>query len=456
MVKTRENEARMSTILITNATVVNEGRTFPADLYIANGRIEQIAPQIDRHADRIIDAEGLHLLPGFIDDQVHFREPGLTHKADIASESRAALAGGTTSYMEMPNVSPPTVTLEALEAKFARAAEVSWVNYSFYLGATNDNVEQIKRLDPNAACGVKIFMGSSTCNMLVDRDEALRQIFLNSPTLIATHCEDTPMIQAREAEYREKYGEAVPFSAHPAIRCREACYKSSAHAVELAKETGANLHILHITTRDELVLFEPGPVDGKQITAEACVHHLWFCDEDYEQKGSLIKCNPAIKSTADRDAIRQAVIDGRIDVIATDHAPHTLEEKHQPYFNAPSGLPQVQRSLQALLDLYHQDIFPLPLIVEKTSHAVAKRFQIKERGFIREGYWADLVLVDLNRPDPDTREAALYKCGWSPWEGHTFQSTIMGTLVNGELKYWQGRFADFTPGKRLAFTRQEG
>jgi len=246
----------------------------------------------------------------------------------------------------------------------------------------------------------------------------------------------------------------VPFSAHPEIRCREACYKSSAHAVELAKETGANLHILHITTADELALFSPGPVEGKQITAEACVHHLWFCDEDYGEKGSLIKCNPAIKSAADRDAIRQAVIDGRIDVIATDHAPHTLAEKDQSYFNAPSGLPQVQRSLQALLDLYHQGVFPLELIVEKTSHAVAKRFQIKERGFIREGYWADLVLMDLNRPDADTREAALYKCGWSPWESHTFQSTVMGTLVNGELKYWQGRFADFTPGKRLDFDRK--
>ena len=443
----------MTTLLIKNATVVNEGRIFPADLYIAHGRIEQIAPEIVQNADQTLDAEGLHVLPGFIDDQVHFREPGLTHKADIASESRAALAGGTTSYMEMPNVNPPTVTLDALEAKFARAAQTSWVNYSFYLGATNDNVEEIKRLDPNAACGVKIFMGSSTGNMLVDRDEALRQIFLNSPTLIATHCEDTPMIQAKEAEYQEKYGEAVPFSAHPDIRCREACYKSSSHAVALAKETGAQLHILHITTAEELNLFQPGPVADKQITAEACVHHLWFCDADYADKGSLIKCNPAVKSAADREAIRQAVIDGRIDVIATDHAPHTLEEKQQTYFNAPSGLPQVQRSLQALLDLYHEGVFPLALIVEKTSHAVATRFQIKERGFIREGYWADLVLVDLNRPDPDTRAAALYKCGWSPWEGHTFKSTIMGTLVNGELKYWQGQFADFTPGMRLAFTR---
>ena len=443
----------MRSILIKNATVVNEGRIFPADLYIAHGRIEQIAPEIVRNADQTLDAEGLHVLPGLIDDQVHFREPGLTHKADIASESRAALAGGTTSYMEMPNVNPPTVTLDALEAKFARAAQTSWVNYSFYLGATNDNVEEIKRLDPKAACGVKIFMGSSTGNMLVDRDEALRQIFLNSPTLIATHCEDTPMIQAKEAEYQEKYGEAVPFSAHPDIRCREACYKSSSHAVALAKETGAQLHILHITTAEELNLFQPGPVADKQITAEACVHHLWFCDADYADKGSLIKCNPAVKSAADREAIRQAVMDGRIDVIATDHAPHTLEEKQQTYFNAPSGLPQVQRSLQALLDLYHEGVFPLALIVEKTSHAVATRFQIKERGFIREGYWADLVLVDLNRPDPDTRAAALYKCGWSPWEGHTFKSTIMGTLVNGELKYWQGQFADFTPGMRLAFTR---
>lgn len=443
----------MTRILIKNATVVNEDQVFPADVYIENGRIAEIGKEITKAADKTLDAEGLHLLPGMIDDQVHFREPGLTHKADIASESKAALAGGTTSYMEMPNVNPPTVTLEALEAKFARAAEVSWVNYSFYLGASNDNLEEVKRLDPNAACGVKIFMGSSTGNMLVDRDEALRQIFTHSPTLIATHCEDTPMIQAKEAEYRAKYGDNVPFSAHPEIRCREACYKSSSHAVELAKETGAQLHILHITTAEELALFEPSPVTGKQITSEACVHHLWFTDEDYTTCGSLIKCNPAIKSKADRDAIRQAVIDGRIDVIATDHAPHTWEEKQQPYFNAPSGLPQVQRSLQALLDLYHQGVFPLELIVRKTTHAVAERFQIAERGYIREGYWADLVLVDLNRPQQDTRKSALYKCGWSPWEGHTFQSTVMGTLVNGELKYWQGQFADFTPGQRLTFDR---
>jgi len=353
----------MTTLLIKNATLVNEGRIFPADVLIRDGRIEKIAPAIDARADHLIDAEGLHLLPGLIDDQVHFREPGLTHKADIASESRAALAGGTTTFMDMPNVNPPTVTLEALEDKHARAARSSWINYSFYLGATNDNIEEVKRLDPRQACGVKIFMGSSTGNMLVDRDEALRQVFRHSPTLIATHCEDTPMIQAREAEYRARYGDEVPFSAHAEIRCREACYKSSAHAVALAKETGAQLHILHITTAEELSLFTPGPVRGKQITAEACVHHLWFCGEaDYAEKGSLIKCNPAIKACADRDAIRQAVIEGRIDVIATDHAPHTLEEKNQPYFNAPSGLPQVQRSLQALLDLYHEGVFPLELI----------------------------------------------------------------------------------------------
>lgn len=444
----------METVLIKSATLVNEGAQTQADVLIRNGRIEKIAPSIDAPARHTIDAEGLTLLPGMIDDQVHFREPGLTHKADIASESRAAIAGGTTTFMEMPNVNPPTVTLEALEAKHARAAEVSWANYSFYLGATNDNIEEIKRLDPKQACGVKIFMGSSTGNMLVDRDEALRQVFTHSPVLIATHCEDTPMIQAREAEYRERHGDNVPFRAHPEIRCREACYKSSSHAVALAKETGAQLHILHITTAEELDLFEPGPVTGKQITSEACTHHLWFCgDEDYDARGSLIKCNPAIKSCADRDAIRQAVIDGRIDVIATDHAPHTLEEKDQPYFKAPAGLPQVQRSLQVLLDLYHQGVFPLELIVEKTSHAVAERFQIRDRGYIREGYWADLVLVDLNRPETDTRDKALYKCGWSPWEGHTFKSIIVGTLVNGELKYWEGTFSDFTPGKRLEFNR---
>jgi dihydroorotase len=443
----------MSSILIKQATMVNEGVQAIVDVLIEQGRIAKIAPQINQAAAQVIDAEGLHLLPGMIDDQVHFREPGLVSKGDIASESRAALAGGTTSYMEMPNVNPPTISLAALEAKYALGAQKSWVNYSFYLGATNDNVDEVRRVNPRDVCGVKIFMGSSTGNMLVDHETALRAIFSESPILIATHCEDTPMIKAQEALYRERYGDDVPMSAHPDIRCREACYKSSSMAVALAKETGARLHVLHITTADELALFEPGPVENKRITAEACVHHLWFTDADYAQLGSLIKCNPAVKAQSDRDAIRQAVIDGRIDVIATDHAPHTWEEKQQSYFAAPSGLPQVQQSLTALLDLVHQGVFSLETVVDRFSHNVARLYQVEDRGFIREGYWADLVLVDMQRPHTDDRAHNLYKCQWSPWEGHTFKSSVVKTLVNGRVMYDEGRFAEFVPGQRLLFSR---
>ncbi|MGE4503074.1 MAG: dihydroorotase [Thiomicrospira sp.] len=443
----------MSSILIKQATMVNEGVQAVVDVLIEQGRIAKIAPQINQAAAQVIDAAGLHLLPGMIDDQVHFREPGLVSKGDIASESRAALAGGTTSYMEMPNVNPPTISLAALEAKYALGAQKSWVNYSFYLGATNDNVDEVRRVNPRDVCGVKIFMGSSTGNMLVDHEAALRAIFSESPILIATHCEDTPMIKAQEALYRQRYGDDVPMSAHPDIRCREACYKSSSMAVALAKETGARLHVLHITTAEELALFEPGPVENKRITAEACVHHLWFSDADYERLGSLIKCNPAVKAQSDRDAIRQAVIDGRIDVIATDHAPHTWEEKQQSYFAAPSGLPQVQQSLTALLDLVHQGVFSLETVVDRFSHNVARLYQVEDRGFIREGYWADLVLVDMQRPHLDDRAHNLYKCQWSPWEGHTFKSSVVKTLVNGRVMYDEGRFAEFVPGQRLLFSR---
>ncbi len=443
----------MDAVLIKQATMVNEGVQAVVDVLIEQGRIAKIAPQINQAAAQVIDAAGLHLLPGMIDDQVHFREPGLVSKGDIASESRAALAGGTTSYMEMPNVNPPTISLAALEAKYALGAQKSWVNYSFYLGATNDNVDEVRRVNPRDVCGVKIFMGSSTGNMLVDHEAALRAIFSESPILIATHCEDTPMIKAQEALYRERYGDDVPMSAHPDIRCREACYKSSSMAVALAKETGARLHVLHITTAEELALFEPGPVENKRITAEACVHHLWFSDADYERLGSLIKCNPAVKAQSDRDAIRQAVIDGRIDVIATDHAPHTWEEKQQSYFAAPSGLPQVQQSLTALLDLVHQGVFSLETVVDRVSHNVARLYQVEDRGFIREGYWADLVLVDMQRPHVDDRVHNLYKCQWSPWEGHTFKSSVVKTLVNGRVMYDEGRFAEFVPGQRLLFSR---
>lgn len=442
-----------ASVLIKQATLVNEGKQFVSDLLVENGRIVKIAEAIETQAEQVIDAKGLYLLPGFIDDQVHFREPGLTDKADIASESKAALAGGTTSFMEMPNVKPPTVTLDLLEKKYAIGAEKSWTNYSFYFGGTNDNVEEIKKVNPRNVCGVKVFMGSSTGNMLVDREQALRDIFTHSPTLITTHCEDTPMIQANEAKWREKFGEEVPAEEHPKIREHAACYKSSSMAVRLAKETGARLHILHITTADELALFEAGPVKGKKITAEACTHHLWFSDKDYAEKGHFIKCNPAIKTQKDRDAIRQALIDGKIDVVATDHAPHLEAEKHNSYFSAPAGLPQVQQSLSVLLDLVHQGVFTIEQVVEKMAHNVAELYEIEERGFIREGYWADLVLVDMNQPHVDRKEDVLYKCGWSPWEGHEFKSSVIGTMVSGELKYYQGKFADFTPGQRLLFNR---
>lgn len=440
-------------ILIVQATIVNEGQQWVGDVLVKNGRIVEIADHIETQADEVIDAKGLMLLPGMIDDQVHFRDPGLTAKGDIASESKAALAGGTTSFMDMPNVKPTTTTIENLEAKYQIGAEKAWSNYSFYFGATNDNLDELKKVNPRNVCGVKIFMGASTGNMLVDREQALRDIFTHSPTLITTHCEDTPMILAQEEIYRAKYGDDVPAFEHPNIRCREACYKSSSFAVQLAQETGADLHILHLTTAEEMALFEPGPVEGKKITAEACVHHLWFSEEDYASKGHYIKCNPAIKKQSDRDAIRQAVRDGRIDIIATDHAPHSKSEKNNPYFSAPAGLPQVQQSIPALLDLVHEGVFTIETIVQKTAHNVAIRYQIEERGYIREGYWADLILVDMNKPHTDDKAHNLYKCQWSPWEGHTFKSSIISTIVSGELKYHQGQFAKFTPGERLLFNR---
>lgn len=443
----------LKSILISQATMVNEGKQQVVDVLIEQGRIAKIATHIDATADQVIDAKGLMLLPGMIDDQVHFRDPGLTSKGDIATESKAALAGGTTSFMDMPNVKPTTTSIENLEAKYKIGNEKAWTNYSFYFGATNDNLDELKRVNPQNVCGVKVFMGASTGNMLVDREQALRDIFTHSPTLIATHCEDTPMILEQEERYRERYGDDIPMSAHPDIRCREACYKSSSFAVKLAKETGADLHVLHLTTAEEMVLFEAGPVEGKKITAEACVHHLWFTEEDYATQGTYIKCNPAIKKRSDREAIRQAVREGRIDIIATDHAPHTHEEKQNSYFMAPAGLPQVQQSMVALLDMVHAGVFDIETVVQKTAHNVAIRYQIEDRGFIREGYWADLTLVDMNKPHIDDKANNLYKCQWSPWEGHTFKSTIESTIVSGELKYHQGEFSEFTAGHRLLFNR---
>ena len=442
----------MSSLLIVNAEIVNEGRRFHGDVMVEGGRISAVGGDLQgRPAQRVVDAGGRLLLPGMIDDQVHFREPGLTHKADLTSESRAAAAGGITSIMEMPNCKPPTLSLEALEAKHARAAQVSRVNHSFYLGASNDNIDAIRAVAVGQCCGVKVFMGASTGNMLVDDEGTLDAIFADSPLLIATHCEDTPTILANEAEYRARYGEDVPIEAHPLIRSEAACFKSSSLAVELARRHDARLHVLHLTTAKELALFEPGPVDGKRITGEACVHHLYFDERDYADKGALIKCNPAIKRPEDREALLRAVAEGRIDVIATDHAPHTLEEKAGTYFKAPAGLPLVQDALPSLFEHVHAGRLDLETLVTRTSHAVAACFGVLERGYIREGYWADLVLVDPSRPFIRERGEVLYKCGWSPFEGRRLGATVVMTLVNGEIAYEQGQVNDDVRGQRLRF-----
>ncbi|MHC1480469.1 dihydroorotase [Frateuria aurantia] len=440
--------------LIKNAELINEGRRFHADLRVRDGRIDRIADTLSAEpGEQIIDATGLWLLPGMIDDQVHFREPGLTDKADIAHESRACAAGGITSYMEMPNTRPPALDRETLEAKYTRAAEVSAVNYAFYMGASNDNLEAIKALDPKAAPGVKVFMGASTGNMLVDNPEVLDGIFKHALTPIITHCEDTPMINALHQAAREKYGEAIPAREHPLIRSREACIKSTRLALELARRHNSRLHVLHISTADELALFEPGPLKDKRITAETCVHFLHFCSDDYERLGFLIKCNPAIKDAADRDAIVRALAEGRLDVLATDHAPHLLSEKEQLYDKAPSGLPLVQFALQAALQQVFAGHLTLERVVEAVSHAPATLFDVQQRGFLREGYAADLVLVDPRRPHTVTREEVLSKCGWSPFEGTRFDTSIIATFVNGQ-KVWDGSQIDSTVrGQRLQFDR---
>lgn len=444
----------MKRILILNARVVNEGEIREKDLLLEAGRIARIENDLSSQAaDVVLNASGKTLLPGLIDDQVHFREPGFTHKATIASESRAAVAGGTTSFMEMPNTKPQTITNVLLEEKYQIAANSSLANYSFYLGATNDNVEEVKKVDAQNVCGVKVFMGASTGNMLVDNPKTLEKIFANSPILIATHCEDTATIKANEAKYREVYGVDIPVMYHPEIRSVEACYKSSEMAISLAKQFDARLHVLHISTEKELALFPPGAVTGKRITAEACVHHMFFAAKDYQEKGTLIKCNPAIKQESDRQAILQAIRDDRIDVIATDHAPHTMEEKQNSYFDAPSGLPLIQHALLSLLEHYHRGVLSLEKIVQKTSHAVAELYEIKDRGFIREGYWADLALVDLEKSSPASGGSVYSKCGWSPFEGYQFQSCIDSTIVSGHIVYRNGDFFPEIPGKRLRFSR---
>jgi len=432
----------MSTLLLVNAQLVNEGRTYAADVLIRDDRIERIGAGPVPAGTTVIELRGKHLLPGLIDDQVHCREPGLTHKATLATESLAAICGGVTSFLDMPNTQPPTVDRAALADKRRIAAATCHVNYGFYFGATNTNLEELKQVGPADACGIKVFMGASTGNMLVDDPKALEGIFAEARLVVATHCEYSPLIWENERRYREKYGDAVPIEAHPLIRSVEACYRSSSMAVDLAKRHGARLHVLHLTTARELDLFESGPIERKRITAEVCAHHLWFEESSYATLGAKIKCNPAIKTAADRAALRRGVLDDRIDVIATDHAPHTLEEKARSYFEAPSGLPLVQHSLLMLLDQHADGLYSLPKIVEKAAHNPAVLFGIEERGFIREGYFADLVAVDLNGVTRVDAAQIRYKCGWSPFLGTEFRGSVFLTLLNGVPVYRDGRPVD--------------
>ena len=453
----------MYDLLIKNARIVNEGSIHEGHILVHEGRIQSILSGEDKLPEgtgRTIDAGGHYLIPGVIDDQVHFREPGLTHKAEIYTESRAAVAGGITSFMEMPNTLPQTTTIQELENKYTLAGNKSLANFSFYLGATNDNVAEIRKLDPGQSCGVKIFMGSSTGNMLVDKDESLDAIFAESPVLIATHCEDEEIIRYNTEKYRSEFGEDLPFSYHPMIRNEEACYRSSARAVELAVRHKARLHVLHISTARELELFNNTlPLDRKQITAEVCVHHLWFEQGDYDRKGSLIKWNPAIKRREDREGLFRGLLENKLDVVATDHAPHTLEEKSNSYFKAPSGGPLVQHSLPAMMEFVHRGDLDITVLVDKMCHAPARVFKVADRGFIREGYYADLVIIDPNSPWTVQKNNILYKCGWSPFEGTTFRSQVLRTLVNGNIVYTldsgtgEAVFDESTKGMRLQFNR---
>ena len=442
-------------ILIKNATIVNEGKKFIGSVLVEGELITKVFEgDVSVPADQVIDATNKVLIPGCIDDQVHFREPGLTHKANIQTESRAAVAGGITSFMEMPNTIPQATTVELLEEKYKVASETSIANYSFYIGTTNTNLDEILKVDPREVCGTKIFMGSSTGDMVVDNEKALEEVFKNVKMLIATHCEDDPMIKENSDRFKEEYGEDIAVKYHPQIRSREACYKSSSFAVGLAKKHNTRLHILHISTKEELDLFDNSiPLSEKRITAEACVHHMWFQEEDYDSKGTYIKWNPAVKQKEDKEAILQAVVDDRIDVIATDHAPHTKEEKAKKYFEAPSGGPLVQHALVAMLEHYKKGKISLEKIVEKMAHNVAIMFDIEKRGYIREGYFADLVLLDLDNAWTVDSNNILYKCGWSPFEGTTFSSSVDKTFVNGNIVYSDGEVIDGTIGKRMTFER---
>jgi dihydroorotase len=440
--------------LIKNAKLVNEGQVYQADVLIENQIIKEISSEITIDADYVIDAKGLHLLPGVIDDQVHFREPGLTHKANIYSESKAAVAGGITSFMEMPNTNPQALTQELLEDKYQIASETSIANYSFFMGASNDNLEEVLKTDPKKVGAIKIFMGSSTGNMLVDNRIVLEEIFKKSPMLIAVHCEDEQTILENSIKVKKEFGEAVPISEHPKIRSAEACYKSSSMAVELAKKHKTRLHVFHLSTEKEISLFDNTlPLEQKLITAEVCIHHLWFDESKYAEKGTLIKWNPAVKKASDKEALFQALLDDKLDVIATDHAPHTLEEKSNTYFNAPSGGPLVQHALPAMLAFVKQEKISIEKVVEKMCHNPAICFKVENRGFIREGYFADLVLVNLDKAWKVTKENILYKCGWSPFEGETFNAQITHTFVNGHIAYEYGNFDETQRGMRLTFDR---
>ncbi|MFZ9002399.1 MAG: dihydroorotase [Robiginitalea sp.] len=444
----------MKKILIKNARLVNEGRITEGDLLIEGDRIGRIGSDLTEQNARVIDLNGNYLLPGLIDDQVHFRQPGLTHKGDIASESRAAVAGGVTSFMEQPNTIPQTTTLEKLEEKFEMAAQSAYANYSFLLGGTNDNLEQIKRLDKRACSGIKLFLGSSTGNMLVDDETVLERIFRNTEMVISAHCEDESTIRRNLEHYRGIYGEDIPVELHPTIRSEAACYLSSSRAIALARETGARLHVFHLSTGKETELLRNDiPLSEKKITAEACIHHLWFSEADYRAKGSLIKWNPAVKTATDRTKLWEAVLDDRIDVLATDHAPHTLEEKRHPYTQCPSGGPLVQHVLPALMEKFREGVIPLERIVQKMCHNPAILFDIDKRGYLREGYYADLTAVAPDRPWTVRRENILYKCGWSPFEGQEFHSSVLYTFVNGHPAFELGRLSDERHARRLTFNR---
>lgn len=444
----------MNSYLIKNAKIVNEGVTFQGDVLIENGLIKDIGSSISNDAVKQIDAKGNYLIPGLIDDQVHFREPGLTHKATIATESKAAVAGGITTFIEMPNTVPQATTQKLLQDKFDVAEKTSYANYSFMFGGTNDNLEELLKTDPKTVAGIKLFLGSSTGNMLVDNAEVLEKIFSSTKLIISVHCEDEETIRKNTTHYKSIYGDDIPIELHPVIRSEEACYLSSSKAIELAKKTGARLHVFHLSTEKETHLFRNDiPLEEKQITAEVCVHHLWFSDEDYKEKGTHIKWNPAVKTSKDREGLWKALLDDRLDIIATDHAPHTLEEKSNPYTKAPSGGPLVQHALLALMDKVKEGVLSIEKVVEKACHNPAKIFQIEKRGFIKKGYYADLVILNDQKSETVSKENILYKCGWSPFEGVTFSSSVTHTFVNGVLMYDNGVFDTVHKGKRITFDR---